>query len=187
MKTQDGYRKKCKRFNINGHAHELTFTCYQNKPFLKSRMACSYLARAIERNAIKHKFRLWAYVFMPEHVHLLIFPIEPVYSISRILQSIKLSVSVRMINYLKKHQPQSLSYLETARKNKKYMFWQDGGGYDRNIFSRDALENSINYIHFNPVRKKLVDSPCQWYYSSYNQWIDKGDGPLKIDRTGIMS
>ncbi len=159
MKTQDGFRKKCKRFHINGHAHELTFTCYQNKPFLKSKAACSYLTQAIEKSAIKHSFRVWAYVFMPEHVHLLIFPTEPGYCISKILQSIKLSVSVRMINYLKKHHPQSLSYLETGRKDKKYMFWQDGGGYDRNIYSKAALENSVNYIHFNPIRKKLVEKP----------------------------
>jgi putative transposase len=104
------------------------------------------LAEAIENSSKKYNFELWAYVFMPEHVHLLIFPTEDNYSISKILQSVKLSVSRKMINYLRKNQPQSLSFLATDRKDKQYMFWQDGGGYDRNIYSKDAVENSINYI-----------------------------------------
>jgi len=181
MKIDLPQRKRCKRYNVPGHAHELTFSCYHRQPFLKSHVACEYLAQAIESNRTKHSFRLWAYVFMPEHVHLLIYPTEDDYSISKILQAIKLSVSKKMIHYLKSQKTEALKYLQTDRKDKKYMFWQDGGGYDRNILRKNICRDVINYIHANPVRRGLVGKACQWYYSSYNDWEGLGAGPVRID------
>ncbi len=174
-------RKRCKRYNIPGHAHELTFSCYHNQPFLKSPVACKSLAQTIESNRTRHSFKLWAYVFMPDHVHLLIYPTEDNYSISKILQAIKLSVSKKMINYLKNQKTEALKYLQTGRKDKKYTFWQDGGGYDRNIFQKDICRDVIKYIHANPVKRGLVDKPSQWYFSSYNDWEGLATGPVRLD------
>ena len=98
METDRGYRKKCKRYNVPGQAHELTFSCYHGRAFLKNPAACRFLAEAIEVYSMKLSFELWAYVFMPEHVHLLIYPTERDYSISKILQGVKLSVSRKMIH-----------------------------------------------------------------------------------------
>jgi putative transposase len=36
-----------------------------------------------------------------------------------------------------------------------FRFWQEGPGYDRNIASPDHLNDCINYIHGNPVRRGL--------------------------------
>ncbi|NLX99777.1 MAG: hypothetical protein GXY83_27080 [Rhodopirellula sp.] len=41
----------------------------------------------------KHGFDLWAWVVMPEHVHLLIYPKLPGYRIDKILASIKRPVA----------------------------------------------------------------------------------------------
>src|SRR5687768_13475534 len=42
-----------------------------------------------------HAFDLWAWVIMPEHVHLLLFPRNRQYKISAILTTLKQSVSKR--------------------------------------------------------------------------------------------
>jgi REP element-mobilizing transposase RayT len=39
-----------------------------------SRRTCQWLAEAIDEARTQHDFALWAYVFMPEHVHLIIYP-----------------------------------------------------------------------------------------------------------------
>ena len=40
----------------------------------------------------------------------------------------------------------------------------------------------INYIHYNPVRKGLVENPADWRWSSYN-YYEKGDCTIiKIDQ-----
>ena len=65
--------KTCKRFDIPGHAHELTFTCFHGLPLLSRDRARQWLVDAIGRARDRHEFDIWAYVIMPEHVHLLVF------------------------------------------------------------------------------------------------------------------
>ena len=181
MKLGDNrIQKKCKRYDIPYHGHELTFGCCRGKPLLRSRLFCDYLVKAIRLAQKKHHFDLWAYVFMPEHVHLLIYPTQPTYSTSLILKSIKQSVARRAVNWLKVNQPGVLETLKTGQKYEKLRFWQDGGGYDRNIFSHKAAFNCVHYIHMNPVKRSLVESPDQWYYSSYRQMHQEETGPLEI-------
>ncbi len=137
--------------------------------------------KSIEAARRKHEFSLWAYVFMPKHVHLLICPQVVDYSIARILQSIKQPVGRRCIRYLKLNNPVGLSKLSTGQNDHPYRFWQDGGGYDRNISRENTLINEVSYIHQNPVRGGLVDSASDWLYSSARLW-QGGDGPINIDK-----
>ncbi len=175
------HHKKCKRYDTPGEAHELTFSCYLNQSFLTDDRTRYYLVDAINKAKIKHQFDLWAYVFMLEHVHLLIWPTQNVYSTSEILKSIKQSVSRRAIGYIRKHNPGKLHLMATNQKYGKYRFWQDGGGYDRNMRTRVALINSVEYIHNNPVRRGLVANPGDWKWSSFLQWEGYQEGLLQIN------
>lgn len=174
--------KSCKRFNVPGHAHELTFSCYQNRWFLKKQQPCQWLSESIQKARLELNFSIWAYVFMPSHVHLLIWPREQEYSISRILHRIKQPVAQKAIAWLKAHNPEGLEVLATGHSTQPYQFWQKGGGYDRNINQIDTLIHCVRYIHLNPVRKNLVQAPEEWVYSSAAEWNKAGTGPLSIDR-----
>ena len=182
VKTSTGnFRKTCQRVSKPGDAHELTFSCYRNQPFLKAERTCRYLVDAIEKVRRKHNFSLWAYVFIPNHVHLLICPNQQQYSISAILASIKQSTARRALNYLRKENLAGLKQLATGQPDSPYRFWQDGGGYDRNINHPDTLLKTIRYIHANPIRKGLVELTEDWYYSSAGEWQKPGSGPMRID------
>ena len=176
------HHKLCKRINTPGDAHELNFSCFKNRSFLNYDLTRNYLAEAITAARDKHKFHLWAYVFMPNHVHLLIWPTEEPYSISAILTSIKQSVALMAFIHLRKNDPEKLKYFETGQKHIMYRFWQDGGGYDRNLTTPDIILNVVEYIHTNPVRGGLVDNPLDWYWSSARQWEGREEGPVRIDK-----
>ena len=182
LPMQSGFHKtpKYQRFNIPGYAHELTFSCYKRQPFLKWDLTNEMLAEAIERASDIHKFDIWAYVFMPEHVHLMIFPLDEEYSISGVLRSIKQSVSRKVINRIRKGNPDMLKYLDTGVKHPKYRFWQDGGGYDRNYYDTEEIRKQVDYIHANPVRRGFVDNPVDWKWSSAKDWLSGVEGPCKI-------
>ena len=180
MEVPARHRKKCRRYNIPGHAHELTFSCYRRQPFLLNDWACDYLAQAVIKAKEKHAFDVWAYVFMPEHVHLLICPRYVEYSISKILTSIKQSVARRAVRYLRVQDPCRLKQLTTGKKDHPYRFWQIGGGYDRNVTTDQAVIHMVRYIHNNPVRRGLVEHSQQWNYSSTRQW-QEGVGPIPVD------
>jgi putative transposase len=171
------YQKRCKRYNLVNHAHELTFSCYHRKPFLKNQSVCNYLAEAIVFAQQKYAIDLWAYVFMPEHVHLLIWPRQREYSISAILQTIKQSVSKKMASIIKAVEGNASS---------SFHFWQPGGGFDRNVYDCDTARKIIEYIHLNPIRKKLAQYPSEWTYSSYKDWMELGQGPIEIQKAGFF-
>jgi len=84
--------------------------------------------------------------------------------------------------HAKNFRSDSLAKFETGLSSKKFRFWQDGGGYDRNITHRDTLIKMIDYIHNNPVRKGLADAPDKWKWSSYNDWNSEIPGPIIIDK-----
>ncbi|MCD6217397.1 transposase [bacterium] len=176
---------KYTRHNIPGHAHELTFSCYKRQPFLKNDNIKEILAIAINNASNKHHFDTWAYVFMPEHVHILIYPQEEIYSISNILKSIKLSTSKKVIARLRKKNSQYLKYMRTGLKQPEYRFWQDGGGYDRNYITPKEILKQIKYIHNNPIRRDFVDDPTKWKWSSAGLWLRGEDGPVAINKESI--
>jgi putative transposase len=177
-----GYNSKPVKFNIPGHAHELTFSCFRRMPLLKSRLANEFLADSVNAARIIHNFEVWAYVFMPEHVHLMIYPIDEDYSISDITKSIKQSASRKIINYCRENKPHLLLRLETGLKSPRYRFWQDGTGYDRNYYDPKEIRKQMEYIHNNPVKRGLVDSVVEWKWSSASYWIEDGFSPVKIKR-----
>ncbi len=184
MKGNPNYRKdpNLKRYNIPGHAHELTFSCYKRKTFLKSKYANHFLADAINKSRERYNFEVWAYVFMPEHVHLLIFPRNEEYAISEILKSIKVSSSKRTVYFLGRKFPGALIHLETGLVKPKHRFWQHGGGYDRNYWEREKIIQQVEYIHNNPVRRGFVENPCEWTWSSAKFWMTGEDGPVLVER-----
>jgi len=136
MRTPTGYRKLLKRYDEPGHAHYLTFSCFRNQPFLKGPRACQWLVESINTARAQHPFDLWAWVFMPEHVHLLLRP-HAEENIGAILSAIKVPVGKRAAGWVRREAPQFLPRMLDVQPNgKKFVrFWQRGGGYDRNITS----------------------------------------------------
>jgi len=63
---------RLKRYQTEGHNHFLTFSCYQRLPHLDGNGSCTIFLQTLERLRRKHHFYLFAYVLMPEHVHLLL-------------------------------------------------------------------------------------------------------------------
>ena len=168
-------------FNEPGHAHELTFSCYARHPFLRSERTCGWLAEAIEAARTKHQFELWAYVFMPEHVHLIVYPANSRYEMRRILAGIKSPVSRRAIDYLQSSNSAWLVKITRQRGTRtERLFWQSGGGYDRNITSGKTLLSMIEYLHLNPVRRGLVERAVDWKWSSA-LWFEHSTGPIPVD------
>src|SRR5204863_9689552 len=96
------HRKICKRFNNPGDAHALTFSCFRRQAFLSKDRSRQWLIDAIDRARSKHRFHVWAYVIMPEHAHLLIWPTRAIYDVSKILNSIKQSVAKRASTYVRR-------------------------------------------------------------------------------------
>jgi putative transposase len=132
-------------------------------------------------------FLLFAYVIMPDHLHLLTdSPKLP----SEVLRFIKGIVSRRVIDYLKeKGHDASLQKLrhEEQAHGYRYSLWQHESNVFQ-IFSETVLMQKVNYIHLNPVRAELVEDMLAYRWSSARCWrnCETDDEPLRIDHKQIQ-
>jgi putative transposase len=179
--------KRRVRYNKPGQPRELTFSCYRRYAFLARDRTRQWFCEALAEARAKFGFHLWAYVVMPEHVHVLVYAGQDPQQMSRFLQAVKEPVARQAIAYLKTHAPQWLpriSVHEGARLRRR--FWQPGGGYDRNITRVETLRAVIDYIHGNPVRRGLVAKAEEWEWSSARWYAGLGPVKLEMDRDVLM-
>ncbi|MFC1556662.1 transposase [candidate division KSB1 bacterium] len=173
--------KTIKHYNVYGHAHELTFSCYKNQNFFHDDRVKLFFIEAVNNASEKHNFDVWAYVIMLNHVHLLICPRTDQYSISGILRTIKQSVSRRTKLLYEKEKNHELRNMATGKSDKPFRFWQEGPGFDKNVVVSEAVMNMVTYIHNNPVRKGYVEKPEDWTWSSAKAWKDSENGKIIIN------
>jgi putative transposase len=142
---------------------------------------------AIDEARTSCSFLLFAYVIMPEHIHM---PTDRPHKPSKVLQFIKGIVGHRIIDYLKAHNhessPRKLQH-EDWKRNHRYSLWQ----HDSDVFqvtSESMFMQKVNYIHLNPVRAGLVERPVDYRWSSARFWsrCPNEDEPLRVDTEKIV-
>ncbi|MCG8586999.1 MAG: transposase [Pirellulales bacterium] len=184
--VENHHRKRCRRFDVPGDAHFLTFSCFKRLPLLNRDRSRRWMVDAIDLGRRKAPFDLWAFVIMPEHVHLVLLPKDGA-RISSMLTTMKQSVSKRAILWLKENAPHYLERITDHQPNGKqhHRFWQRGGGYDRNLRSVRDIHEKIRYVHENPVRRQMVERTTDYQWSSARAWNSGVDSPLRIDRESV--
>jgi putative transposase len=111
MKTNQGHRKLIKHIDDPRHVRELPFSCYERRPLLTNDVWREMLSRSIDAAADRHGWRLTAFVLMPEHVHLLFFPLPGFSKIEHLLKAIKRPYSYRIKRLLIEHKSPLLQRL----------------------------------------------------------------------------
>ena len=178
------HRKTVKHYDIPGDAHLLTFSCYQRYALLSKERSRLWFIDALDKARKKHGFHLWAWVIMPEHIHLLVWTPDSEMKIDKILASIKKPVSYKAAQYLKHHAPLFLEKLTVVSAGRTcHRFWQSGPGWDQNLYNPPAIHNAIEYIHNNPVRRGLVQTPTAWQWSSACNWAGIESTHIQVDHT----
>src|SRR3990172_12107618 len=118
-------RKRVKHYNLPGHAHFLTFSCRGRIPLFSKDRTRYWLLDSLNKARSRHCFDLWAWVIMPEHVHLLIHPRRAIYDMDLILTSIKQPTAARALAFLREHAPKFLERLTLRRGGRTTEhFWQ---------------------------------------------------------------
>jgi len=167
------HRKTVKHCHEPGDYHELTFSCYRRLPLLDRDDFRERLSPHIDRACGELAFHVVAFVYMPEHVHLLVAPQLPQPRIDQLLARLKQPYSVE-IKRLLVAAPSPLVRRLTVRERpgkRCFRFWQEGPGFDRNIVTIEDLEAAIDYIHMNPVRRGLCEKATDWLWSSARYYL----------------
>jgi putative transposase len=108
----------------------------------------------------KKGLEIYAYVFMLNHLHLIIRSPDA----SSFIRDFKKFTSKKLIDNIAKFEPQVLELFKTENG---YRFWKDDN-QPKIIESEKFLLQKMNYIHNNPVVKGYVARPEYWKWSSAN-------------------
>ncbi|TKJ38432.1 hypothetical protein CEE37_13015 [candidate division LCP-89 bacterium B3_LCP] len=171
-----------KHYNHHPHIHYLTFSCYKHLHLFKDDYLYYLIIKYLDHARHRGLYKLFGFVVMPNHVHLLIQPNINI-SISAILRAIKQPFSHHALNHIRDLWP-DLHYDLFVKKGSRTIrvFWQAGGGYDRNIFEKETFDHTLEYIHLNPVREHLVTSSLDWKWSSANYYTTGETGLIEMDK-----
>ena len=147
-----------KRYQQARDLHFITFSCAQRKPYLNSPTARSLFEESLERMRQRYGTFIAGYVVMPEHVHLLIGE-PPEEQLAVALKAIKVSV---------------------AKQSDQLPFWQPRY-YDFNVYTERKRIEKLRYMHRNPVKRGLVESPQDWQSSSFRHYLTGEMGRVEIE------
>ena len=131
-----------------GTSYFITTKCWQSRSVFQVSENAEILIEALFNYRDRNAYALHEFVVMPDHLHLLLTPSSTT-SLEKVMQFIKGGSS---------HQ------IRKAR-NQKMEIWQVGF-HDWTIRDANDWLTTVEYIHTNPVRAKLVQRPEDWPYSS---------------------
>jgi len=164
--------------------HELTFCCFRRFKFRDRERTRVWFIDEMRNARAKWEVDLWAYVIMPEHVHLVVAPRRQNDDIGKFAGRLKQAVSRRAVQWLRMNAAEwipRITVVEGTREVRR--FWQPGGGYDRSVEQLRTLESMIDYIHANPVRRGLVERSVDWMWSSAQWYAGVRPVPIEMDAT----
>jgi putative transposase len=141
-------------FDLTNAAYFVTTSTKERLRIFEEEGTSEILLDVLRENREAWGYKLFAYVVMPDHIHLLIQP-KSDKKISKILNQIK-GVSSRKINLILKQEH----------------VWQKGF-YDFTIYSDKKFQEKFNYIHFNPVKWKIVKRAEDYPFSSAGNYLRK--------------
>jgi REP element-mobilizing transposase RayT len=160
----------------------LTSVTRDRLPVFRSDAIKHITCAALDEARRSGKFALYAYVVMPDHLHIVT---DSFLSPARTLQFINGITSRRIIGYLKEHNYQSsLKKLRHEIRARRYShsLW-DHHPDARLLLTENMLMQRVQYTHQNPVRAGLVTQTTDYRWSSVRFWMRNtlDDEPLLMD------
>lgn len=147
-----------KRTFIQNSAVFITIVTYKRKNILIDNI--SILRKSFQYAKTKYKFEIAAIVVLPNHIHMIIKP-KTITDYPKITGQIKI--------YFTK--TSELNY--TSNKKRESNIWQRRY-WEHTIIDEKDLNRHIDYIHYNPVKHKLVKAPKDWRSSSFRKFVKEG-------------
>jgi len=96
-----------------------------------------------------------AWAILPDHFHVIID--SPDGDTPKIVQRVKLSFSLQWQRLSGRNGP----------------IWQHRY-WDHIIRSEEDMKRHVDYIHYNPVKHGLAESPSKWPLSSFHRYLQTG-------------
>jgi putative transposase len=159
------------------HLHFITCSCYRRLPFLGTARCRARFLSILEQTRERYRFVVVGYVVMPEHIHLLLTEPE-VGTPSTVMQVLKQRTARALLPKRIRRNPRQRHLF--ADEPRRRAFWQ-ARFYDFNVRTTKKRVEKLRYMHRNPVKRGLVETPEQWGWSSYRFYLLGENGPVRVN------
>lgn len=172
-----------KHFVIEGHIYYVTTNVYNRLPIFTRPSFIIPLLDSLNYYRYQHHCKLLGYVIMPDHIHVILFPIGES-QLGDFMRDFKRFTSGRLVRQVKvegiTEWSNAFAKAGEATNRGENKVWQDDY-WDKNIYSEKFLRQKLNYIHRNPVRANLVAEPDGYPYSSYRNYTKNDHSLIEVD------
>ena len=153
----------------------ITTTAVQRVNLFHRDVVKRIIADSLNYIRVQHWIKLYAFVIMPNHIHIIVRFLEG-YTLSDVMREFKKYTARQIIRqYQAENNQPALAFLEQTANHvpdQRYKVWEDG--YDaRNVFSPEFLGQKLEYIHNNPCQPhwELVEHPEEYPWSSARYYL----------------
>ena len=160
-----------RRTHVRGGCYFFTVVTHRRRPLFDCPSRVDLLRSAVRVVQSVHPFAIDAMVVLPDHVHAVWQLPEGDADYSRRWRDIKHHVSTA-IDAPVNHRGEKAVW--------QRRFWEHA------IRDDEDWRRHVDYIHYNAVKHRLVESPAEWPYSSFHAavrkgWYDANWGALEPD------
>lgn len=163
----------------------VTSTIVDFTPVFKDEASCDILIENIKHYQQKHGFKIYAFVIMPTHFHWIVDVDPQKASLSDVMRDLKKYSAWDILDLLASQGNDNLlkRFVVDRRRvsGQKRKLWKTR--FDDLVIRNPAmLSRTIEYIHENPVRANLVETPDDYKYSSARNYT-YGDHSVLVVHT----
>lgn len=169
-----------RRFLESGSTYFFTVVTENRAPILCKPEARDALGKAMRECRERWPFQVVATVLLPDHLHAIwSLPRGDAEYPSR-WAWIKRSFTIAWLASGGEEESTSIS----RQRNRRRGVWQRRY-WEHLVRDEDELGRLCDYIHYNPVKHGLADSPADWPYSTFRRWVRLGTYPEDWGRSSI--
>jgi len=160
----------------HGDIEFFTATCLNWQPLFKEDKHKQIILDSLAFLVNDHRIWLYAYVIMPNHIHILWRKQDA--WIEKNVQQHFLKYTAQNIKFnLLNNDPSELTHYRSTQRDRKFHFWERRP-YRARTLTRAVLEQKIDYIHYNPVKAGLCMLPEDYLFSSARFYYQKSENPI---------
>jgi putative transposase len=158
-----------------GGTYFFTVVTYGRRPLFADAANVERLRTAIRVVRAERPFEFEAGVVLPDHAHFLwtLPPGDSDYSTRIGRMKVLFTKSLREAGIVGNAGAEvGGAHPTSRRKHREADVWQRRF-WEHTIHNEADYENHFHYIHFNPVKHRLVRCPHEWAASSFAHWVDR--------------
>ena len=149
---------------MKGDIEFFTATCLNWQNLLEAEVHKNIVLSSLKFLVEENRIWLYGYVIMPNHIHLL-WRKQNLWTEKSIAQNFLKYTAQQIKLSLLANNPEELIKYKSSQADRQYHFWERRP-HQATMNNRSVIEQKLDYLHQNPVRKGLCLSSLDYLYSS---------------------